>query len=56
MKLAEVKIIFLGDQNVGKSSLINRYMEDTFSPSENPTYSGEFYVKRLTIDQINISM
>lgn len=28
------KIVFLGDQSVGKTSIINRFMYDTFEASE----------------------
>ena len=28
------KIVFLGDQNVGKTAIINRFMYDTFEDSE----------------------
>ena len=30
---AKYKIVFLGDQSVGKTSIINRFMYDTFDPN-----------------------
>ena len=29
----KIKIVFLGDQNVGKTCLLNRFMHDTFDES-----------------------
>jgi Ras-related protein Rab-6A len=31
--MAKYKLVFLGDQSVGKTSIINRYMLDTFEPN-----------------------
>ena len=30
---AKYKIVFLGDQSTGKTSIINRFMYDTFDPN-----------------------
>jgi GTPase SAR1 family protein len=30
--VSKVKVVFLGDQSVGKTSLLNRFMYDTFEP------------------------
>ena len=39
--------MFLGDQSVGKSSLISRYVYDTFDDSANPTIGVDFVVKSV---------
>jgi small GTP-binding protein len=36
------KIVLLGDNNVGKTNLINRYCSDTFKEEKRSTYSTEF--------------
>lgn len=32
-EIAQYKIIFLGDQGVGKSAILNRFANDKFEPS-----------------------
>ena len=41
------KLVFLGDQSVGKSSIISRYVYDTFEESLNPTIGVDFVVKSV---------
>ncbi len=41
------KLVFLGDQSVGKSSIISRYVYDTFDNSANPTIGVDFVVKSI---------
>ena len=41
------KLVFLGDQSVGKSSIISRYVFDTFDPASNPTIGVDFVVKSI---------
>lgn len=41
------KIVFLGDQSVGKSSIINRYVNDHFEEGMNPTIGVDFVVKSV---------
>ena len=41
------KLVFLGDQSVGKSSVISRYVYDTFEDSSNPTIGVDFVVKSV---------
>ena len=50
MSMASVvkfKLVFLGDQSVGKSSVIYKYVYDTFEPNANPTIGVDFVVKTL---------
>ena len=41
------KVVFLGDQSVGKSSLIARYVYDTFDSGTSPTIGVDFMVKSI---------
>ena len=41
------KLVFLGDQSVGKSSIISRYVYDTFEVSLNPTIGVDFVIKSV---------
>lgn len=36
--LSKYKLVFLGDQSVGKTSIINRFMFDTFDGKDHVTY------------------
>jgi len=44
------KIVFLGDTQVGKTSLIQRYVYDTLSPDMTRTIGAVLHVKTLEID------
>ena len=44
------KLVFLGDQSVGKSSIISRYVFDTFDPNSNPTIGVDFVVKSIHLE------
>ena len=41
------KIVFLGDQNVGKSCVISRYVYDSFDEGSNATIGVDFVVKSV---------
>jgi Ras-related protein Rab-6A len=41
------KVVFVGDQSVGKSSLIARYVYDTFDSATSPTIGVDFMVKSI---------
>jgi len=41
------KLVFLGDQSVGKSSIISRYVYDTFEGALNPTIGVDFVIKSV---------
>ena len=41
------KIVFLGDQNVGKSCVISRYVYDSFDENSNATIGVDFVVKSV---------
>lgn len=45
-----IKCIFIGDAGVGKSSIIERYINDTFSTIGNTTVGVDYFVKYVTIN------
>jgi len=45
------KVILLGDYCVGKTSIINRYVEDVYSGDYNCTLGVEFKIKSLLFDE-----
>lgn len=48
--VVKYKIVFLGDQSVGKTSVINRFIYDNFTGSEQPTVGIDFICKTLNLD------
>ena len=44
------KVVLLGDENVGKTSIINRFKNDIFSEKYEPTLGLDFQTKSITID------
>ncbi len=45
--LTKYKIVFLGNQSVGKSSIILRYVTDSFNPNTDATIGVDFMVKSI---------
>lgn len=45
----QVKIVILGETNVGKTSLVKRYCYDEFSRYYTQTVGADFYLKRLAL-------
>ena len=50
------KIIFLGDQSVGKSSILNRFYQDRFEPDYQATIGLDFQSKNVQIDNQDIHL
>ena len=50
------KIIFLGDQGVGKSSILNRFSQDKFEQEYQATIGLDFHSKNATINGANIRL
>ncbi|PSN43967.1 hypothetical protein C0J52_12376 [Blattella germanica] len=46
----QLKVVFLGDINVGKTSLINRYVKNEFIQSYQPTIGVEFSIKEVPVN------
>ncbi|KAI9476284.1 MAG: hypothetical protein EXX96DRAFT_576537 [Benjaminiella poitrasii] len=42
----EAKVVILGSQGVGKTSLVIRYIEKTFSPNSTSTIGASFMTKK----------
>ena len=53
----EYKLIFLGDQSVGKSCILNRFMNDTFTEDYQATIGLDFQTKKkVQIDNQDIHL
>ena len=50
------KIAFIGDQYVGKSSIINRFLNDTFKEEYKSTIGLDFQSKKVDINATNINL
>ena len=50
------KIIFLGDQGVGKSSILNRFSQDKFEQAYQATIGLDFHSKNATINRANVRL
>jgi Ras-related protein Rab-7A len=56
MRDIKFKVCIFGDGGVGKTTLVNRYLTGIFQDSYRITIGADFYVKRIKIDGINISL
>ena len=50
-KLRKYKLVFIGDQSVGKTSIISRFMYDTFDTHYASTIGIDFVSKSVPIDR-----
>ncbi|KAF7278771.1 hypothetical protein GWI33_008003 [Rhynchophorus ferrugineus] len=48
---SQVKIVVLGDHNVGKTNLVKRYCYDDFSRLYVPTVGADFFINRTTLSE-----
>jgi Ras-related protein Rab-6A len=51
-----LKLIFLGNQNVGKSSILSRFVQDKFEENYNATIGLDYHSKQLIVDKQNIRL
>eukprot|EP00768_Dysnectes_brevis_P003587 gnl/Dysnectes_brevis/2552_a3071_2629.p1 GENE.gnl/Dysnectes_brevis/2552_a3071_2629~~gnl/Dysnectes_brevis/2552_a3071_2629.p1 ORF type:complete len:214 (-),score=39.34 gnl/Dysnectes_brevis/2552_a3071_2629:69-710(-) len=51
-----LKVIILGDSGCGKTSLMERFVSDKFTPQYKPTIGADFLTKELEIDGTKITM
>jgi len=54
--LAKYKLVFLGDQSTGKTSIINRFIYDTFDGKDHPTVGVDFISKTLNFENRTIRL
>lgn len=54
--VARLKVVLVGEANVGKSSIINRYWRDTFSQNYNFTVGIDFHSKVVQTPQRTVKM
>lgn len=47
-----LKVILLGSSNVGKTSILNRYVRNVFFESSKPTVGVDFVSKPVTREEI----
>ena len=54
--ISHYKIIFLGDQSVGKSSILNRFYQNKFEPDYQATIGLDFHSKNIEINGTSIRL
>ena len=52
----KLKIVIIGDYNVGKTSLMNQYIFNSFSDRTSQTLGADFFNKDLSIDNQKIKL
>jgi Ras-related protein Rab-6A len=55
-EIPKYKLIFLGNQSVGKSCILNRFMNDTFTEEYQATIGLDFQSKNVQIDNQDIHL
>lgn len=55
-ELFQAKVVLLGNANVGKSSIIQRYISNTFSDYSNPTLGATFLSKVIDFDKKTVKL
>ena len=56
MRKFSFKIVLLGDQSVGKTSLVYRFVNDTFSENYISTIGADFLIKDLALEDAAIRL
>lgn len=54
--LKRFKIVLLGDQAVGKSSIINRYVSESFTQTLESTVGVDFQVKTISLKGVGYKL
>lgn len=53
-KIIRCKLVFLGDMDVGKSSIVLRFVKDTFNKHMEPTISAMFLTKKIELEDASV--
>lgn len=53
-EISQVKVVLLGDSGVGKSSIVLRFVADTFHQNLDPTIGASFLSKSIEVENHNI--
>ncbi|XP_064471569.1 uncharacterized protein LOC135385894 [Ornithodoros turicata] len=56
MKTVEAKVVVLGSQGVGKSSIVTRYSERKFSSYMSPTLGASFHSLKISVGDMSIKL
>uniref|UniRef100_U5EU60 Putative rabx1 n=1 Tax=Corethrella appendiculata TaxID=1370023 RepID=U5EU60_9DIPT len=56
MKAIEAKIVILGSQGVGKTSLVVRYISNVYTNEVPPTIGASFFTGKVNIDDFKVKM
>ncbi|XP_063905526.1 uncharacterized protein LOC135124409 [Zophobas morio] len=56
MQTISHKVIVLGNQGVGKTSIITRYVQKSYLHNTKPTVGGSLFVHRLVVDNFPIKL
>ena len=56
MRNVTMKVVLIGDSGVGKTTLINKYVHDTFDAFEPSTISGGFRKKVVKFKDLNTNV
>ncbi|XP_069102739.1 ras-related protein Rab-31-like [Argopecten irradians] len=56
MKSIEAKVVVLGSQGVGKTSVVIRYVGGMFSKAVSPTIGASFFTYKMTINNYRIKL
>ena len=51
-----IKVLMLGDSGTGKTSLLMRYVDNTFSPSLTSTLGIDFKIKHITVEDLRVKL
>jgi len=50
------KVVLLGEGSVGKTSLVTRYVQNTFNEKRVPTIQASFLTKKLNVDGVRVNI
>lgn len=56
MTTRTLKVVLVGDTQVGKSSILNRFVDENFKPETNSTIGAAFYVKLVDTQKERIRL